>query len=107
MLVAGALGAVVLTLPACTSSKPTSSGAGESSSGAPATSEAAATTVAAPAKASKNYNIQFLQGVAGDQFYITMQCGAQDEADDELDDLDIPVALLDDEPVEDEQHAVL
>lgn len=80
MLVAGALGAVVLTLPACTSSKPTSSGAGESSSGAPATSEAAATTVAAPAKASKNYNIQFLQGVAGDQFYITMQCGAQDEA---------------------------
>ncbi|MDT5000202.1 MAG: ribose transport system substrate-binding protein, partial [Mycobacterium sp.] len=80
MLVAGALGAVVLTLPACTSSKPTSSGAGESSSGAPATSEAAATTVAAPAKASKIYNIQLLQGVAGDQFYITMQCGAQDEA---------------------------
>src|SRR6267378_7368138 len=32
---------------------------------------------------------------------------AQDEADDELDDLDIPVALLDDEPVEDEQHAAL
>jgi len=30
---------------------------------------------------------------------------AQDEADDELDDLDIPVALLDDEPVEEEQHA--
>jgi len=33
------------------------------------------------------------------------QGGAQDEADDELDDLDIPVALLDDEPVEEEQHA--
>jgi hypothetical protein len=30
-----------------------------------------------------------------------------DETDDELDDLDIPVALLDDEPVEDELHAVL
>ena len=24
--------------------------------------------------------IAFIQGVAGDQFYITMQCGAQDEA---------------------------
>ena len=78
MLVAGALGAVVLTLPACTSSKPQSSGAGETSGGA--TQEAAATTVTAPPKAGKNYNIQFLQGVVGDQFYITMQCGAQEEA---------------------------
>ncbi|MDF2443531.1 MAG: ribose transport system substrate-binding protein, partial [Subtercola sp.] len=30
--------------------------------------------------ASGNYNISFIQGVAGDEFYITMQCGAQDEA---------------------------
>ena len=29
---------------------------------------------------SKNYNITFIQGVAGDEFYITMQCGAQAEA---------------------------
>ncbi|MEY2484175.1 MAG: ribose transport system substrate-binding protein, partial [Verrucomicrobiota bacterium] len=79
MLVAGALGAIALALPACTSSKPQSSGAGETSSGAKPAA-AAATTVTAPAKASKNYNIQFLQGVAGDQFYITMQCGAQEEA---------------------------
>jgi ribose transport system substrate-binding protein len=80
LLVAGAVGAVVLTLPmaACTSSKPQSSGSGETSNGA--TPAAAATTVTAPPKASKNYNIQFLQGVAGDQFYITMQCGAQEEA---------------------------
>ena len=83
MLVAGAVGAVALVLPmaACTSSKPQSSGSGETSNGATATtSEAAATTVTAPQKASKNYNIQFLQGVIGDQFYITMQCGAQEEA---------------------------
>ncbi len=82
MLVAGALGAVVLALPACTSSKPQSSGPEEATTGATtgATPAAAATTVTAPAKASKNYNIQFLQGVTGDQFYITMQCGAQEEA---------------------------
>jgi ribose transport system substrate-binding protein len=78
MLVAGALGALVLALPACTSSKPESAGSGEATNGA-APAEAA-TTVTAPAKASKNYNIQFLQGVTGDQFYITMQCGAQEEA---------------------------
>jgi len=38
---------------------------------------------------------------------VAPEADAQDEADDELDDLDIPVALLDDEPVEDELHAVL
>src|SRR5262249_44206776 len=82
MPVAGALGAVVLTvsMASCTSSKPQSSGSAETSGGATApTSEAAATTVTAPQKASKNYNIQLLQGVIGDQFYITMQCGAQEE----------------------------
>ena len=81
--VAGALGAMVLTLSmtSCTSSKPQSSGTGETSNGAPAaTSQAAATTVTAPPKAAKNYNIALLQGVIGDQFYITMQCGAQEEA---------------------------
>jgi len=36
--------------------------------------------VNAPTKANKNYNIQFVQGVSGDQFYITMQCGAEAEA---------------------------
>ena len=41
---------------------------------------------------------------AGD---VEDEADAQDEADDELDDLDIPVALLDDEPVEEEQHAAL
>jgi ribose transport system substrate-binding protein len=77
MLVAGAA-VVALSIASCTSSKPESSGAGEATNGA-APAEAA-TTVTAPEKASKNYNIQFLQGVTGDQFYITMQCGAQEEA---------------------------
>lgn len=77
MLVAGAT-VVALSIASCTSSKPQSSGSGEATNGAPPA--AAATTVTAPAKASKNYNIQFLQGVTGDQFYITMQCGAQEEA---------------------------
>ncbi len=38
---------------------------------------------------------------------VEPEADAQDEADDELDDLDIPVALLDDEPVEDELHTAL
>jgi ribose transport system substrate-binding protein len=70
-----------LALAACSSSKPetvTTGAAGGSSS--PAANAPVATTVTAPAKAKKNYNIQFIQGVAGDQFYITMQCGAQAEA---------------------------
>jgi ribose transport system substrate-binding protein len=78
MLVAGTLGTVVLALSSCTSSKPQSSSQGEASNGN--AQGAAATTVTAPAKASKEYNISLLQGVTGDQFYITMQCGAQDEA---------------------------
>jgi ribose transport system substrate-binding protein len=78
MLVAGTLGTVVLALSSCTSSKPQSSSEGEASNGS--SQEAAATTVTAPPKASKEYNIALLQGVTGDQFYITMQCGAQEEA---------------------------
>ena len=36
--------------------------------------------MSAPTKANKNYNVQFIQGVAGDEFYITMQCGMEAEA---------------------------
>jgi ribose transport system substrate-binding protein len=62
----------------CTSSKPTGSGANNTAAADPNAS--AATSVTAPGKAKKNYNLQFIQGVAGDQFYITMQCGIQAEA---------------------------
>ena len=79
-----AIGMVILTLPlsACSSSKPTEaapSGGAGTSAGAGANA-AAATGVTAPTKANKNYNLQFIQGVAGDEFYITMQCGMQAEA---------------------------
>src|SRR5690349_16857094 len=81
-LVRATVGMAVLALPlaACSSSKPaavsTSAAAGSSASA----NAPAATSITAPTKAKKNYNIQFIQGVAGDQFYITMQCGAQAEA---------------------------
>ena len=73
---------VALPLAACTSSKPTETAqpapqGGGSASAAPT---GLASSIAAPQKASKNYNLQFIQGVAGDEFYITMQCGIQAEA---------------------------
>jgi ribose transport system substrate-binding protein len=77
LVTAAAVMAVLAPLAACSSSKPTVS---PSQASAAATNAPAASAMAAPPKASKNYNIQFIQGVAGDQFYITMQCGAQAEA---------------------------
>jgi len=76
---------LALPMAACTSSKPQSepsgtSAGGSASSSAAASPQAAVTTVTAPPKASKEYDIALLQGVVGDQFYITMQCGAQEEA---------------------------
>ena len=77
---------LALPMAACTSSKPqsepsgTSTGGASSSSSSSAAPQAAVTTVTAPPKASKEYDIALLQGVVGDQFYITMQCGAQEEA---------------------------
>jgi ribose transport system substrate-binding protein len=66
-----------LPLTACTSSAPTETT--EEGGGATAAPSVAA-SVAPPDKASKNYNLQFIQGVAGDEFYITMQCGMEAEA---------------------------
>ena len=70
--------ALVLPLAACSSSKPTGSGANNTAAANP--SAPAASAMVAPPKASKNYNLQFIQGVTGDQFYITMQCGVEAEA---------------------------
>jgi ribose transport system substrate-binding protein len=82
-----AVGMTVIALPlaACSSSKPattTTSGGGTSGSTAASNpaNATAATSITPPGKAKKNYNIQFIQGVAGDQFYITMQCGAEAES---------------------------
>ena len=66
--------AVTLALAACSSSKP------DEEAGPASDDASAASSQAAVDKASKNYNIQFVQGVQGDEFYITMQCGIEDEA---------------------------
>jgi ribose transport system substrate-binding protein len=58
-----------------TSSEAESSGAGASSGSA-----GAAPSIPAPTSASKNYNVAFIQGVIGDNFYITMKCGIQAQA---------------------------
>ena len=50
------------------------------SSSAMSGSDMSSASGGAPTKASKNYKVTFIQGVAGDNFYITMQCGIQDEA---------------------------
>jgi len=68
--------ALIVPLTACSSSKPEEPAAG----GAAAPEAPAASGITAPAKASKNYNLQFIQGVAGDEFYISMQCGIEAEA---------------------------
>jgi ribose transport system substrate-binding protein len=79
-----AAGMVALTLPlaACSSSKPDEAkpadGAAPSASVDP--NAPAATSITAPGKATKNYNLQFIQGVTGDEFYISMQCGIEAEA---------------------------
>jgi ribose transport system substrate-binding protein len=63
-LVVGTAVAVLATTAACSSGS-SSSGSGSSGGG------------------SKTYNVAFIPGVAGDAFYITMQCGIQAEAQKE------------------------
>jgi ribose transport system substrate-binding protein len=75
LITAAAAMVALVPLAACSSSKPKASPSASAAANAPV-----ASSMAAPAKAKKNYNIQFVQGVAGDEFYISMQCGAQAEA---------------------------
>jgi ribose transport system substrate-binding protein len=70
-LVVGTAAAVLATTAACGSGSSSSS----SSSGSSGSSSSGG--------GSKNYNIAFIPGVAGDAFYITMQCGIQAEAQKE------------------------
>jgi len=65
---------VGLSLSGCSSSKP------KTDSGAAAAGASAAASAAPVEKASKAYKLQFIQGVAGDEFYISMQCGIEAEA---------------------------
>ena len=49
------------------------------STGTPASPQASGGS-SAPAQQQQQYNISFIQGVIGDQFYITMECGMRDAA---------------------------
>jgi ribose transport system substrate-binding protein len=102
---AGAIALTLITLVGCSSTKPSESspaaGAGttpaatseaaagtESATESPAGSESPAASESAPgsgsaaepSKASKDYKLSFIQGVTGDNFYITMQCGIEAQA---------------------------
>ncbi len=76
---------VAMSVTACSSSKPDDEGsaAAEDSSAEDSATEdsAGATAVPEPAAASEDYTLSFIQGVAGDEFYISMQCGAEAEAE--------------------------
>jgi ribose transport system substrate-binding protein len=57
-----------------------SSAAGSESSAAGSESGAAGSGAAAPSTANEDYKVAFIQGVTGDNFYITMQCGIEEQA---------------------------
>ena len=70
----GAAAALLLGVTAACSSSSSSTAASGASTGASTTASASA------ASGSKSYNLSFIQGVAGDGFYVTMGCGMQAEA---------------------------
>jgi ribose transport system substrate-binding protein len=49
---------------------------------APTSEEDSATEEESAAAGGESYDITLIQGVAGDEFYITMECGAQEAADE-------------------------
>lgn len=65
---------IPLALAACSSS---SSGSSSTPSTSAATGSAAASS---PAAAGKSYNVELVVGTKSDDFYVTMECGAQAEA---------------------------
>ncbi len=73
---AGIVALVAIAATGCSSSKPAETPSASST----VDNSAVVNTVEAPPKASKNYNLSFIQGVAGDEFYISMECGVKAEA---------------------------
>jgi ABC-type sugar transport system substrate-binding protein len=72
-----AVAAVIpIALAACSSSS-TSSASSPSSGSA---SSSGASSSSSPAAAGKNYNLELVVGTKSDDFYVTMECGAQAEA---------------------------
>jgi ribose transport system substrate-binding protein len=80
LAIAAAGVALILPVTACSNTKPAETGAANGGAAPVDPNAPAATSITAPGKAKKNYNIQFIQGVAGDEFYISMQCGIEAEA---------------------------
>src|ERR1700755_1409114 len=76
----GIVSVVALAAAGCSSTKPSDSEAGGGGVVAAPSSASAGPQIPLPDKATKNYNVTFIQGVQGDPFYITMQCGIQTEA---------------------------
>jgi len=73
----GAAAALLLGVTAaCSSSSSSTSAAGAS----PAAATSSGTSTSAASTGGKTYNLTFIQGVAGDGFYVTMGCGMQAEA---------------------------
>jgi ribose transport system substrate-binding protein len=72
--------AIAVVATGCSSTKSNSNSGGGSVVLSQQPSASATATVPLPDKAKKDYKITFIQGVEGDPFYITMQCGIQAEA---------------------------
>ena len=79
VVTAGATAAVLALATGCSSSSKSTKTSSAPASAA-ATTSAAGTTSAAPSSGGKSYKLTFIQGVAGDGFYVTMACGMQAEA---------------------------
>jgi ribose transport system substrate-binding protein len=69
-----------VTAAGCSSTKPQDAGGSAAPIVTNASSASAGPLVSLPDKAKKPYRITFIQGVQGDPFYVTMQCGIQQEA---------------------------
>ena len=72
----GAAAALLLGVTAACSSSSSSTAAAGASTGA----STGASSTSGASTSGKSYNLSFIQGVAGDGFYVTMGCGMQAEA---------------------------
>jgi ribose transport system substrate-binding protein len=69
-----------LALAACASSSTSSSSSAAAPSSASSSSASASGASSSPAAAGKSYNLELVVGTKSDDFYVTMECGAQAEA---------------------------
>jgi len=76
---AGAAAALLLGVTAACSSSSSTTAASPASAAA-STSPGTSTSSSSASTSGKSYNLTFIQGVAGDGFYVTMGCGMQAEA---------------------------